>query len=78
MKKQHLLKLTIAVGAFLASSAMLRAGILGTPHDFSGESWNVSSSDPNTVCGTCHQPHNADSSIVPLWGHTTTSSSFIM
>lgn len=78
MKKQPVLRLTLAVGAFLASSAMLQAGIIGTPHDFSGESWNVSSHDPNTVCGSCHQPHNADSSVVPLWGHTTTTANFTM
>jgi hypothetical protein len=78
MKKQQVLTLTLAVGAFLASSAMVRAGIIGTPHDFSGESWNVSSSDPNTVCGACHQPHNADSTVVPLWGHETTAATFQM
>jgi len=78
MKKLNLLTLGIATGALILSSAMTQAGIVGSPHDFSVEVWNVKPSDPSSVCGPCHTPHHADSSIVPLWSHTTTASSFTM
>jgi hypothetical protein len=68
----------IAIAAALALPAIARAGIIGSPHDFSGESWNIVPSDPNSTCGVCHQPHHADSSIVPLWIHTTSVQSFTM
>ncbi len=77
MKNINLLTLTIVAGSLLAFTA--RAGILGSPHDFSGYTqWNTDPSDPATVCGVCHVPHHADSSVVPLWGHQTTSSAFKM
>ena len=76
MKTTSLLTLTIATGSLLALTA--RAGIVGSPHDFSGYSWNTDPADPATVCSTCHTPHHADSSVVPLWSHQTTASAFIM
>lgn len=72
MKRTSLLTLSIAAVALLASSAAIQAGVLGTPHDFSGEAWNRNPGDPNSVCGPCHQPHHADSTnVVPLWSHRT-------
>jgi hypothetical protein len=68
----------LALAAALALPALARADIVGSPHDFSGETWNVKNGDKNTVCGVCHQPHNAASATVPLWGHTTTISTFKM
>jgi hypothetical protein len=76
MKSLNLLTLTMVAGALLAFTA--RAGIVGSPHDFHTQSWNTDPSDPATVCGTCHVPHHADSTVVPLWGHQTTSSAFRM
>jgi hypothetical protein len=76
MKTIKLLTLTMVAGSLLAFTA--RAGILGSPHDFHSQSWNTDLGDPNTVCGVCHVPHHADSSVVPLWGHQTTSSAFKM
>lgn len=78
MKKLQLLTLGLAAGALLLASPAVQAGIIGSPHDFSGESWNITPSDPNSVCGPCHQPHHADSSIIPLWGHTTSQGPWIM
>jgi hypothetical protein len=78
MKTLKLLTLGIATGALLMSPALLRADIIGSPHDFSGEAWNTRTADPGTVCGTCHQPHHADSSVVPLWIHTTSTATFTM
>lgn len=78
MKKVNLLTIAIAAVACLGSPLAGRAGIIGSPHDFSGETWNIVPSDKNSVCGVCHQPHRADSSVVPLWIHTTTASVFTM
>ena len=77
MKKLNLVKL-LAAGALLALPALVQAGILGSPHDFSAESWNITPSDPNSVCGPCHQPHHANSSVIPLWGHATSQGPWIM
>ena len=76
MKTSNLIKFTLVTGSLLAFTA--RAGILGSPHDFSGQSWNTDPADPATVCSTCHTPHHADSTVVPLWAHQTTASSFTM
>jgi hypothetical protein len=78
MKAKNLLPVGVAVSALILSAPALRAGIVGSPHDFSHEAWNISPSDPNSVCGPCHQPHHADSTKAPLWGHTTTSQAFTM
>ena len=71
MKTLNQLTRTIAMGALLITPVMVQAGIVGSPHDFSGEAWNVKPSDQNSVCGTCHTPHHADSTVVPLWAHAT-------
>jgi hypothetical protein len=79
MKNKNLLAIGLtASAALLLSSGALRASVLNSPHDFSAESWNVSPADPNSVCGPCHQPHHADSTIIPLWGHTTSTGPWIM
>lgn len=76
MKTINLLTLTVVTGSLLTFTA--RAGILGSPHDFSSQSWNTDPSDPATVCSTCHTPHHADNTVVPLWSHQTTVASFTM
>jgi hypothetical protein len=78
MKIRNLLTLGVAAGALLVLPAMTQAGILASPHDFSRESWNFNPADPNAVCSPCHQAHHADSTIVPLWGHTTSTGPWIM
>lgn len=76
MKTIHLITLTVATGSLLAFTT--RAGVLGSPHDFSSQSWNVEASDPQSVCSACHIPHHADSSVIPLWSHEVTASTFTM
>ncbi len=48
------------------------AAITGSQHDFSSESWNPS----GEICLVCHAPHNAISTIAPLWNHAITTSTF--
>ena len=53
------------------------AGIAGTSHDFSAETWNSS----GELCRPCHTPHNADVltiTDVPLWNHSTTTATFTL
>ena len=78
MKKVNLLTLTIATGALLASPALIRAGVIGSPHDFSDEAWNNKASDQHTVCSVCHTPHHADPVAGPLWNHTMSPGGFTM
>jgi hypothetical protein len=78
MKKMNLLKMALATALCLGTPLAGLAGIVGSPHDFSGETWNIVPSDKNSTCGVCHQPHHADSTMVPLWIHTTTASTFTM
>jgi hypothetical protein len=78
MKHLNLLTLSVAAGALLLSPAALQAGILNSPHDFHSESWNNVPGDPNAVCSPCHQAHNADSRVIPLWGHTTSQGPWTM
>ena len=78
MKKVNILAIGIVAGVSLLSSTAARAGVLGSPHDFSQQSWNFIASDPNSVCSPCHQPHHADSRVVPLWGHATSTGPWIM
>jgi hypothetical protein len=78
MKKLNLLTLAIATGALLAAPSVIRAGIVGSPHDFSGESWSSRPGDPNTICSVCHTPHHADPNAGPLWNHSMSGGGFTM
>jgi hypothetical protein len=78
MKTIKLRAMATATVLFLGAALTARAGIVGSPHDFSGETWNIVPSDANSTCGVCHQPHHADSSVVPLWIHTTSAAVFTM
>ena len=77
MKNVKLLTLVVAAGLWLLAPAVSQAGLADTPnpHNFStGHFWNTAQNfpgDPNSVCGPCHQAHNTDSTMVPLWAHDT-------
>ena len=78
MKYSNLLTISVAVGALLVSPAVSRASILASPHDFHSESWNNDPGDPNAVCSPCHQAHNGDSKVIPLWNHASSQGPWIM
>jgi len=70
MKK---LKLLLLIGAALALPTLAQATIVGSPHDFSTNSWNTR----RGVCSPCHTVHNTDpAQLVPLWAHGTTAATF--
>jgi len=78
MKKINLIALAAASVICVGAPTAAKAGIVGSPHDFSGETWNIVPSDKNSTCGVCHQPHNASTNAAPLWIHKTTASVFTM
>jgi hypothetical protein len=78
MKKLNLLTLAFVTGALLVSPSVIRAGIIGSPHDFSGEAWNTAAGDQHTVCMVCHTPHHADPTRGPLWNHSSSGGGFTM
>jgi predicted CXXCH cytochrome family protein len=68
-----LVALVLLVAIVFGTSQAL-AGIAGSAHDFSLESWST-----NDICGPCHTPHNSVSGGAPLWNHSnTTYSSWTM
>jgi hypothetical protein len=68
----------LALAVIMALPTFATAGIVGSPHDFSGETWNIVSSDPSSVCGVCHAPHRAENTKAPLWIHSSTVQTFTM
>ena len=69
MKK--LFVILTALAFVVGFSGVSFAGIKGTDHDFSGETWNTS----GEICVVCHTPHNADATVTgaPLWDHEVTA-----
>ncbi len=79
-------KLTlIAVAALAAGALMLSAptayatgsgaGIAGSSHDFSTETWNTR----EEICRTCHVPHDHQRDIYQLgllWNHSTSTATY--
>jgi predicted CXXCH cytochrome family protein len=57
----------------LSLNSAQAAGIAGSAHDFSGETWSG-----GQICVTCHTPHGANTTVAdaPLWNHTLTASTF--
>jgi len=60
---------------------------LGSPHNFSDQSWNAPVSlngvyqSGGQICQPCHTPHNANVSVAqfaPLWNHQLSSASYQM
>jgi hypothetical protein len=69
MKKSNLM----LIGLALLLPSMARAGVVGSPHDFSQASWN----SRQGVCSPCHTAHNTDpNQLVPLWAHASSTATF--
>lgn len=71
IKKIAIVLMVLAVGG-LVGNQRLFAAITGSKHDFSGDSWNPT----GEICIVCHTPHNATSTIAPLWNHALTTQTF--
>ena len=67
-------KYFVLIGLAAALTAgQAAASIIGSPHDFSLQSWNTRQG----VCSPCHTAHTTDpAQLVPLWAHATTASNF--
>lgn len=70
------LKKTLFIGILgsLLTTAGFAQTIVGSAHDFSTQSWNLS----GEICICCHTPHNADITVpdAPLWNHQNTTAVF--
>ncbi len=75
MKGLKILTFMVATMLVIGLAAMgAQVKIDGSKHDFEGLTWNQNGG----ICGPCHTPHNALSSVAPLWSHTNTAASFTM
>lgn len=72
MDKKVVIGLLVLVLVILTGNQTVFAVITGSEHDFSGESWNST----GEICIVCHTPHNATSTIAPLWNHRITTATF--
>jgi len=74
MRPRRLLKAGLVVAVLALWSASSQAGIRGSDHDFSGQTWNPS----GEICQPCHTPHGANTSVAdaPLWNHAVTQATF--
>jgi len=68
MKTRLLVALVVAL---LLVSPAAYAGISGSAHDFSAETWNPG----GELCEPCHIPHNAPEGQ-PLWNHALSAETF--
>ncbi len=66
--------LSVVVAILFVASLSFGQTIVGSAHDFSGETWNPS----GEICIVCHTPHKADNSVTdaPLWNHEVTTATF--
>ena len=77
MKSKWVIRTMGGLGAFVLMGLFSNptwAAITGSKHDFSGKSWNPG----GEICVVCHTPHNAASTIAPLWNHAVTTATFTL
>lgn len=72
MGKKLILTIAVSIVQTFVIAQIANAAITGSKHDFSAKSWNPS----GQICIVCHTPHNATSTIAPLWNHVLTSATF--
>ena len=73
MKINHRFLKYTAGAALLLLPQTPKAGISGTPHDFSTRGWGSVE-----ICKFCHTPHESDKTVpdAPLWNHKVSSASY--
>ena len=72
MKNKRIIALLAIIG--LSAGGVANAqNISGSAHDFSGDAWSG-----GRICMPCHTTHNSLSTLVPLWNHATSASTFTL
>jgi len=74
MNKKFVMVILVLTVISLIAMRTAFAAITGSGHDFKSKSWNTT----GEICVVCHTPHNASSTIAPLWNHVLTSATFIL
>ena len=66
---------TLIICAFIFGEmgVVLAEGITGSVHDFSSQGWSG-----GEICKVCHTPHNADTTVTPLWNHELSSATYTL
>jgi predicted CXXCH cytochrome family protein len=66
----------MCLGCVFGLAGQVLGVISGSPHDFTGKSWNPG----DELCQPCHTPHDADTTALgsPLWNHELTAASFTL
>lgn len=80
--KKLVFQIIVLTGVFVSSTASADgsgAGIVGSPHDFSSESWNFR----QEICRVCHVPHDHDRNYELfsnglLWNHQLSAETYQM
>jgi len=73
MSKNALGRILVLGFMLLAACGAQAQTVVGSAHDFSGESWS-----DGQICGPCHTPHNALANDIPLWSHELTAATFTL
>ena len=76
MKKpvNKLLVVALLFVAVMGYTVLSQAGISGSDHDFSNETWSG-----GQICLPCHAPHNSESvANAPLWNHDVSVASYTL
>jgi len=66
-------KLIVFTFIFSGTGVVLAEGITGSVHDFSSQGWAG-----GKICKVCHTPHNADSTVTPLWNHRLSNATYTL
>jgi predicted CXXCH cytochrome family protein len=65
----RILETTAAIVPLVGLPVVALAGLVGSAHDFSGQSWSG-----GEACVVCHTPHDGETSLeAPLWDHQITA-----
>ncbi len=72
--KTRLLKSVLGVSLAVVGMAASAGTIVGSKHDFSGQSWTVN----GQLCVACHAPHNTALGLTALWNHALSAASYTM
>jgi len=73
MRISRFIYATIICTFILSEIGVLAEGITGSVHDFSSQGWSG-----GEICKVCHTPHNADSTVGPLWNHELSSATYTL
>ena len=70
MKTPKIFLTALFVVFYTVTFAQVKVSDASSPHNFLAESWTTE------ICNVCHTPHNAVTTLLPLWSHATSAETF--